>query len=114
MTLPAKHTAQTATIVSAFVGRNQLPPSDIPQLIASVHTAIAGLVVAAPPASAPQEPAVPIRRSITEEHIICLEDGAKLSMMKRYLMRQCGLTPDAYRARWNLPASYPHGRASAR
>lgn len=108
MTAHTDFAAHTASIVSAFVGRNQLPPSDVPQLIAAVHAAVSGL---AAPIAAPspeiQEPAVPIRRSITDAYLVCLEDGAKLRTLKRYLMRQFGLTPEAYRTKWKLPASYP-------
>jgi predicted transcriptional regulator len=97
----------TADIVAAHVSNNSVAVSDIPALIANVHTALAGL---GSPASAPvvkQEPAVSIRSSIKPDYIVCLEDGKKLKMLKRHLMTHYGMTPDDYRAKWGLPAEYP-------
>lgn len=99
----------TATIVSAFVGRNQVVATDIPALIQTVFGAMSGLgpAPAAPPTPEVLSPAVPVRRSVTDDYIICLEDGVKLRMLKRYIRTHFGLTPDEYRAKWKLPASYP-------
>lgn len=97
----------TTEVVSSFVSNNPVPASALPDLIKSVHETILGL--SNPPGSSPPrpDPAVPISKSITDEHIICLEDGRKLKMLKRYLRSRYDLTPDEYRARWNLPANYP-------
>lgn len=97
----------TADIVSAHVSNNSVAIADVPALIANVHASLAGLGVAAEPAAAEQEPAVSIRRSVRQDHIVCLEDGKKLKMLKRHLMTHYQLTPDQYRAKWNLPADYP-------
>jgi predicted transcriptional regulator len=98
----------TAEIVAAHVGNNSVPVDDLPRLIREVHASLAGLgnSVEAKPADRP-EPAVPIKKSVLPEHIICLEDGRKLKMLKRHLMTAYKMTPDQYRARWGLPADYP-------
>ena len=97
----------TADIVSSHVSNNSVAVSDLPSLIANVYSALAGLGTTAVPEQAPQEPAVSVRASIKPDYIVCLEDGKKLKMLKRHLMTSYGLTPDAYRAKWNLPADYP-------
>jgi predicted transcriptional regulator len=100
--------ALTADIVAAHVSNNSVAISDIPTLIANVHTALTALV-AGPAAAEPVklEPAVPIRSSIKPDYIVCLEDGKKLKMLKRHLMTSYGMTPVEYRAKWGLPADYP-------
>lgn len=97
----------TGDIVAAHVANNSVAISDIALLIGNVHGALNAL--AAPPAPAPEkhEPAVAIRNSIKPDFIVCLEDGKKLKMLKRYLMTKFGLTPEQYRAKWDLPATYP-------
>jgi len=97
----------TADIVAAHVSNNSVSVGDVSQLIANVHAALSTL--AAPqPAEEPQpEPAVSVRASVKPDYIICLEDGKKLKMLKRHLMTHYQMTPDEYRARWNLPADYP-------
>ena len=99
--------ALTARIVSAHISRNPVAVEALPPLIGAVHRALAtvGQAVEAPPA--PPTPAVPIRKSVFPDHIVCLEDGRKLKTLKRYLQARYGMTPAAYRARWNLPADYP-------
>lgn len=100
--------ALTASIVAAYVTRNNVPAADLPRLIASTHAALAGL--AGPPApvmAEPLVPAVPIRRSVTPDAIICLEDGRAFKSLKRHLSASYGMTPDQYRAKWNLPVDYP-------
>jgi predicted transcriptional regulator len=99
--------ALTADIVSAHVANNTVAVADLPTLIGSVHSTLAGLGAA--PEAAPEtlEPAVSVRSSIKPDYIVCLEDGKKLKMLKRHLMTHYNLTPDQYRARWNLPSSYP-------
>ena len=99
--------ALTADIVAAHVGNNNIDVADIPTLIHSVHGALAKL---GSPDEAPApraEPAVPVRSSVKPDYIVCLEDGRKLKMLKRHLMTHYNLTPEQYRAKWNLPADYP-------
>jgi len=97
----------TADIVAAHVSNNSVAISDIPLVIRSVHEALAGLSSTAEPEPEPQQPAVSVRASVKPDYIVCLEDGKKLTMMRRYLMTNFGMTPDEYRAKWNLPKDYP-------
>lgn len=97
----------TADIVAAHVSNNSVAMSDIPLLIRSVHEALAGLSSKTAPEPEPQQPAVSVRASVKPDYIVCLEDGKKLTMMRRYLMTNFGMTPDEYRAKWNLPKDYP-------
>ena len=97
----------TADIVSAFVSNNAIAADVLPRLIAGVHGALAGTTQSAAPEPEPQAPAVPIRKSITPDHIICLEDGKPFKSMKRHLAQKYGLTPEDYRAKWGLPKDYP-------
>ena len=101
--------ALTADIVSGYLGRNSLSPADLPALIGNVHQSLAGLGQLAASAEAPADlkPAVPIKKSITPDYLICLEDGKKLKMLKRHLAASYGLSPDDYRAKWGLPNDYP-------
>ena len=96
----------TADIVAAHVSNNSVAISDIPLIIRSVHDALAGLGSTVVP-EIKQEPAVSIRASVKPDYIVCLEDGKKLTMMRRYLMTNFEMTPDEYRAKWNLPKDYP-------
>ncbi len=98
-----------ANIVSAFVSNNSVPASELASLIQSVHASIQGIAEggAPPPVAEPQEPAVSIRKSITPEYIVCLEDGKKFKSLKRHLRTAYDLSPDQYRAKWNLPRDYP-------
>lgn len=97
----------TADIVSAHVSNNSVAVSDLPALIANVHAALSGL--GERPAEAPvrPEPKVSIRSSVKPDYIVCLEDGKKLKMLKRYLKTTYDMTPDEYRQRWGLNADYP-------
>jgi predicted transcriptional regulator len=99
--------ALTAEIVAAHVGNNAVGGGEVGTLIQSVFDTLQQL--ATNEASTPVEltPAVPIRRSVTDDHIVCLEDGKKLKMLKRHLTTDHGLTPKEYRARWGLKADYP-------
>ena len=97
----------TSDIVAAHVSNNSVAVSDLPVLIQNVHAALASLDNPAPAPEAKPEPAVSIRSSIKPDHIVCLEDGKKLKMLKRHLMTHYNLTPDQYRQRWGLPADYP-------
>ncbi|MEP7006585.1 MAG: MucR family transcriptional regulator [Sphingomonas bacterium] len=97
----------TADIVAAHVSNNSVAVSDLPVLIANVHGALAGLGGAPVVPEVKQEPAVSIRSSIKPDFIVCLEDGKKLKMLKRHLMTHYQMTPEQYRAKWNLAADYP-------
>ena len=98
----------TAEIVSAYVSNNPMPAGDIPALINQVHAALTR--ASGKPGDAPAEPlkpAVSVKKSITPEHIVCLEDGKKFKSLKRHLRTQYNMTPEQYRDKWNLPADYP-------
>ncbi len=97
----------TSDIVAAHVSNNSVAVGDLPVLITNVYSALAGLKPNEPAAEPAPEPAVSIRSSVKNDHIVCLEDGKKLKMLKRHLMTRYNLTPDQYRTRWNLPADYP-------
>ena len=97
----------TTDIVASFVSNNPLPASGLAELITTVHNTVLALAADAPAEAPRPDPAVPISKSITPDHIICLEDGRKLKMLKRYLRSRYDLTPEEYRARWGLPADYP-------
>lgn len=95
-------------IVSAYVSNNPVPVGDLPGMIKSVHATLGGLAgSSAVDVQTNQKPAVPVKKSIHPEYIVCLEDGKKLKMLKRYLRSRYGLSPDDYRAKWGLPADYP-------
>ena len=100
--------ALTADIVAAHVAHNRVTVGELPELISKVHGALATLGQdSAAPVASEQKPAVSIRSSIKPDHIICLEDGKKLTMLKRYLHTNYGMTPQQYRTKWKLPADYP-------
>ncbi|MCH7807171.1 MAG: MucR family transcriptional regulator [Proteobacteria bacterium] len=94
-------------IVSSYVMKNLINSADLPKLIRVVHRTLLELAQVEGAKSLSQTPAVPTEKSVTREFIICLEDGKKLKMLKRHLRSKFGLTPDQYRAKWNLPHSYP-------
>ena len=91
-------------VVSAYVSRNTVASEDLPQLITDVYASLAELAAGAEQVPVP---AVSVKRSVTPDYIVCLEDGKKLKMLKRHLKTVYDLTPEQYRERWNLPASYP-------
>lgn len=97
----------TSDIVAAHVSNNDVSVDDVPSLISNVFTALEGLGADDEADEAPPEPAVSIRASIKPDYIVCLEDGKKLKMLKRYLRTNYDMTPEEYRARWSLPADYP-------
>ena len=98
----------TANIVSAYVSNNPTPASDIPALINQVHAALVRVSTGRPEASAePAKPAVPVKKSMTGEYLICLEDGKRFKSLKRHLRTQYNMTPEQYREKWGLPADYP-------
>src|SRR5690348_5704994 len=100
--------ALTAQVTAAYVGNNVVPAQELPTLIRTVHKALGNVgKPEQPPVEAKPVPAVPIRRSVTPDYIVCLEDGKKLKMLKRHLRATYNMTPDEYRAKWNLPADYP-------
>ena len=98
----------TSELVAAYVAKNSVPVAELPALIVSIHGALGGLGKPAQPevTAEPLKPAVPIRKSVTDDYIISLEDGRKLKSMKRYLSG-LGMTPADYRAKWDLPGDYP-------
>jgi predicted transcriptional regulator len=105
---PSELQALTATVVAAYVGHNPVPVTDLPALISSVQAAFRGLgEEKAAPQKTEQTPAVPIKKSVTPDYIVCLEDGKKLKMLKRHLKTVYDLTPDEYRVKWALPPDYP-------
>jgi predicted transcriptional regulator len=95
-------------IVAAYVSNNPVPVSELPAMIKNVHATL-GTLSGAPAADVVtnQKPAVPVKKSITPEYLVCLEDGKRLKMLKRYLRSRYGLSPDQYRAKWGLPPDYP-------
>ncbi len=106
--LDAAETLQLATeIVAAFVSNNSVTADKLPGLLQEVHDAVRALAKGGTAMAGNQEPAVPIKKSITPDYIICLEDGKKLKMLKRYLRTQYDLTPEDYRRKWGLEADYP-------
>jgi predicted transcriptional regulator len=98
----------TADLVAAYVSNNTLPTAQLAEIINAVYGSLKGLEgqVAQPPPE-PVKPAVPIRKSVTPEFLICLEDGKKLKMLKRHLRSTYNMTPDEYRAKWGLAQDYP-------
>jgi predicted transcriptional regulator len=98
----------TGEVVSAYVSNNSVSRSDLLSLIASVHATLSGQASGSPKAKEIElVPAVPVKKSITPDYIICLEDGKKFKSLRRHLNTSYGLTPDQYRAKWRLPADYP-------
>lgn len=99
----------TSRIVAAYVRRNVIRAGDLQQLIAETHAALTGAPQGknADAADVEQRPAVPVKKSVTGDFIICLEDGRKFKSLRRHLMAKYGLTPEQYRQKWNLPADYP-------
>ena len=98
----------TADVVSAYVSNNPVPASDLPGLISEIHNALGKtLSGAVEEVQEKPRPAVNPKRSVTDDYIICLEDGQKFKSLKRHLMSHYGMTPEEYRAKWSLPADYP-------
>ena len=94
-------------IVAAYVGNNSVKADELPTLLHDVYAAVTGLAEEGAAFVANREPAVPINKSVTPDFIICLEDGKKLKMLKRYLRTHYNLSPEEYRRKWGLPADYP-------
>jgi predicted transcriptional regulator len=97
----------TANIVSAYLGNHSVPPSDIAGLISQIHSALSRVSSGADLAAEPLKPAISVKKSITPEYLVCLEDGKKFKSLKRHLRTQYNMTPEQYRDKWDLPADYP-------
>ncbi|MEZ5648260.1 MAG: MucR family transcriptional regulator [Alphaproteobacteria bacterium] len=101
----------TTEVVAAYVSRNEIDPADLPNLIRSAYGALSSIQSNPGPNGnfviGDQKPAVPIKKSITNDFIICLEDGKKLKMLKRHIRTAYGMSPEVYRAKWGLPPDYP-------
>jgi len=98
----------TANIVSAYVSNNTVPSAEIPNLIGQIHSALLRVSGGqAPTPAEPLKPAVPLKRSITSDYLVCLEDGKTFKSLKRHLRTQYGMTPEQYREKWALPPDYP-------
>jgi len=97
----------TTEIVTAHLSNNAASSSEVPGLIQSIFDTLAALARDEKPAPVALTPAVPIRHSVTDDYIVCLEDGKKLKLLKRHLMAAYGMTPEQYRAKWGLPRDYP-------
>ncbi len=98
-----------AQIASSYVSNNSVPPSELAGLISSIHQSLAGIGKgsAVEVDTTPKAPAVSIKKSVTQDFLICLEDGKKFKSLKRHLRTTYGLSPEDYRAKWNLPSDYP-------
>jgi predicted transcriptional regulator len=98
----------TADIVASYVRKNSVPASELPILIRGVFDALQGITGTTGPANKVElKPAVPVKKSVTDEYIVCLEDGKKFKSLKRHLRAKYGMSPEEYREKWNLPADYP-------
>jgi predicted transcriptional regulator len=97
----------TTEIVTAHLSHNKVSTADLPMLIQATHAALEKAGAPAEPEAPAPEPAVSIRTSVKPDYIVCLEDGKKMTMLKRYLRTTFGMSPDAYRAKWDLPRDYP-------
>ena len=107
MTANADLTDLTAAIVASYVSHNALPADELPAFISSMHAALVALRGHANTLANEPESAVPISESVTNDFLVCLEDGCKLKSLKRYLKRKYGMSPEQYRAKWGLPKDYP-------
>jgi predicted transcriptional regulator len=97
----------TVEIVTAYLSANRADAGDLADIIRTVHDSLKGLGKSEEPASKTLQPAVPIKKSITPEYLVCLEDGRKLKMLKRHLRNVYNMSPEDYRAKWRLPDNYP-------
>lgn len=101
-------TSIVVDIVTAYVGKNSLPAAELPALISSVHGSLTGLTSTTLALAEPKrEPAVAVKKSISNDYIVCLEDGLKFKSLKRHLRTKYNMSPEEYRVRWNLPKDYP-------
>ena len=104
---PGSLLQMATTIVAAHVSKSSVPAADIPRLISDIYQALSGLAGGRLPAAGRADSAVPVKKSVTPDHIICLECGRKQKMLKRHIRTAYGLSPEQYRERWELPADYP-------
>ncbi|CAO4177051.1 MucR family transcriptional regulator [Methylorubrum populi] len=108
---PVDYVDLTADIVAAYVSNNPVPAAELASLIGSIHGALiqigTGRAMAQPQAQEPQQPAVPIKKSIQPDFLVCLEDGRTFKSLKRHLRAKYNLSPEQYRAKWGLPPDYP-------
>ena len=104
---PAELLRMTSDVVAAYVRNNTLKTAELGSVIETVHSSLSNLNGAPSPKAEEQKPAVSIRRSVTPDYIVCLEDGKKLKMLKRHLRTTYDMSPEEYRSKWGLPADYP-------
>ncbi|XBQ15855.1 MAG: MucR family transcriptional regulator [Oceanicaulis sp.] len=97
----------TTDIVASFLTHNSVPAESVPDMIKSVHATMKDIATDQPKPEPKAKPAVPVSKSVTDDYIVCLEDGKKLKMLKRYLRSQYHMSPEDYRRKWGLPADYP-------
>lgn len=97
----------TTDIVASYLAHNSMPAENVAGLIKSVHETMSGISEEAEKPAPKAKPAVPVSKSVADDYIVCLEDGKKLKMLKRYLRSQYDMSPDDYRRKWNLPSDYP-------
>lgn len=107
MSEPAPYFRPTTRVTAAYCGAHKLQSEAIPGLIRTIHASLMALDAPEPTPAPKQKPAVSIKKSVQPDHIICLEDGKRLKMLKRYLWTKFGMTPEQYRAKWCLPHDYP-------
>ncbi len=106
-TSPGDLLRMTAEVAAAYVGNNALPASQLPEVIKTIYSSISALDGNSTPSAGGLKPIVPIKKSVTPDYIICLEDGKKLKMLKRHLRTAYNMTPEEYRLKWGLPPDYP-------
>lgn len=94
-------------IVAAYVANNQVPAKEVPDIFKSVYNALKEIAGGAPTVDTERKPAVPVKKSVTDKFLICLEDGKELTMLKRYLRTHFNMSPEEYRKKWGLPHDYP-------
>ena len=94
-------------VLAAYVRRNTIPAAEVPGALRNIHQAFVALAGGTPASPERPKPAVPVKQSVTRNYLVCLEDGRKLKMLKRYLRTKYDMAPEEYRAKWRLPASYP-------
>ncbi|HTY67193.1 MAG TPA: MucR family transcriptional regulator [Alphaproteobacteria bacterium] len=104
---PADLLRMTAEVAAAYVSNNSLPAADLTEVIRTIYASLQSLERSEGVATTSQKPMVPIKKSVTPEYIVCLEDGKRLKMLKRHLRTAYRMTPEEYRAKWGLPADYP-------
>ena len=107
-TEPGDLISMTADVVAAYVAQNAIPSSELPALIQQIHSTLQQVASGTPqPAEQPLTPAVPVKKSVTRDYIICLEDGKRFKSLKRHLRSSFNLSPEEYRKKWGLPYDYP-------